>query len=181
MGAGPDLLDLGERELEGGIDPVEDLAPPHEVGAVHDADARCHLAAAEPWPRAPCLPSLGRRVARLCGTTFRNGSTRNGRAVCGFLEFCSRQVTLSTKLTADSFRYDGHCETSGGLVWRRGGDRTREFEMTPLSRRQVEPRLKSWMPFLAGGPAASRGHVLIGRYAERAVDGPVLVLLVGRP
>jgi hypothetical protein len=117
----------------------------------------------------------------LCGTTFRNGSTRNGRAVCGFLEFCSRQVTLSTKLTADSFRYDGHCETSGGLVWRRGGDRTREFEMTPLSRRQVEPRLKSWMPFLAGGPAASRGHVLIGRYAERAIDGPVVVLLVGRP
>jgi hypothetical protein len=39
-GSGPHLLDLGERELEGGIDPVEDLAPPHEVGAVHHPDAR---------------------------------------------------------------------------------------------------------------------------------------------
>ncbi|KAG2631858.1 hypothetical protein PVAP13_2NG050201 [Panicum virgatum] len=34
------LLDLGEGELEGGIDPVQDLAPPREVGAVHDPDAR---------------------------------------------------------------------------------------------------------------------------------------------
>ena len=40
MRKGPDLLDLGEGELEGGIDPVKDLAPPHEVGAVHDPDAR---------------------------------------------------------------------------------------------------------------------------------------------
>ena len=40
MRKGPDLLDLGEGELEGGIDPVQDLAPPHEVGAVHDPDAR---------------------------------------------------------------------------------------------------------------------------------------------
>jgi hypothetical protein len=40
MRKGPDLLDLGEGELEGGIDPVQDLAPPREVGAVHDPDAR---------------------------------------------------------------------------------------------------------------------------------------------
>ena len=40
MRKGPDLLDLGEGELEGGIDPVQDLAPPHEIGAVHDPDAR---------------------------------------------------------------------------------------------------------------------------------------------
>ena len=39
MRKGPDLLDLGEGELEGGIDPVQDLAPPHEVGVVHDPDA----------------------------------------------------------------------------------------------------------------------------------------------
>ena len=40
MRKGADLLDLGEGELEGGTDPVQDLAPPHEVGAVHDPDAR---------------------------------------------------------------------------------------------------------------------------------------------
>jgi hypothetical protein len=88
MGAGPDLLDLGERELEGGIDPVEDLAPPHEVGAVHDADARCHLAAAEPWPRAPCLPSLGRRVARTVREQLFETAPRATAELCaGFWSF----------------------------------------------------------------------------------------------
>jgi hypothetical protein len=39
-GTETDLLDLGEGELERGIDPAEDLPPPDEVGAVHEADAR---------------------------------------------------------------------------------------------------------------------------------------------
>lgn len=39
-GWGSDLLDLAEGELEGGIDPAEDLPPPHEVRAVHDPDVR---------------------------------------------------------------------------------------------------------------------------------------------
>lgn len=38
------LLDLGEAELQGGVDPRQDLVPPHEVGPVHHPDvARRHL------------------------------------------------------------------------------------------------------------------------------------------
>jgi len=52
------LLDLGEGELEGGTDPVQDLAPPHEVGAVHDPDARVLDTAAIASPRAADLYGL---------------------------------------------------------------------------------------------------------------------------
>lgn len=39
----PNLFDFGEAELEGGVDPCENLRPSDEVSRVHHADIRRHF------------------------------------------------------------------------------------------------------------------------------------------
>ena len=39
----PNLFDFGDAELEGGVDPCENLRPSDEVSRVHHADIRRHF------------------------------------------------------------------------------------------------------------------------------------------